>query len=91
MQIKRRKQKMNFALIVHVASSKGGKYYNNPVNGEPLLFQDEEKAEHFALKVENESSNTVWIEVVNYNPNLKLENLHNEEFVQTIGKHLGKS
>jgi hypothetical protein len=82
---------MEYALIVHVNSSVGGKYYNNPMNGESLLFTDEKQAENFALKIENESSDTVWIEVVHYNPSLKLENLHSEEFIQAIGKHLGKS
>lgn len=79
-----------YALIVRVSGTTGGKYYNDYRDGSVLLFDDEKKAENFALRVEEESSKTVWIEVVEYNPNLKLDNLIDPEFVETLGKRMSK-
>ena len=79
-----------YALIVRAGSTTGGKYYNDYRDGSILLFDDEVKAEKFAAKIEEGSSNKVWVEVVQYNPNRKLPNLLNDEFVKTFGKKMGK-
>lgn len=77
-----------YALIVRVGSSDGGKYYNDYRDGSILLFDDEINAEKFALKIERESSEKVWVEVVPYNPNNNLPNLINEDFVNNFGERM---
>lgn len=74
-----------FALIVRAGNSEG-KYYNDYRDGSVLLFDDYRKAEQHAIKVEEGSSKNIWVEVVEYDENLKLDGLLSLDFVEKYGK-----
>lgn len=78
-----------YALIVRVGGTTGGKYYNDYRDGSVLTFNNEKEAEKFAVKIEEGvPGKRAWVEVVEYNPNRKLEDLLSKEFVENIGKRM---